>query len=77
MSDAIAAVHAKDVEEARRLLQNAITKAGEAWIPSDAVIDALAQELIEMAGCYGCSPKAARHLAHVAELLRHTPARSH
>ena len=76
MSDAIA-VHAKDVEKARQFLHSAITKAGEAWIPSEAVLDALTLELIEMAGCCGRAPQAATHLTQVAELLRYPQARAH
>ena len=75
MNDVIAAVHTKDVEKARQFLRGAIAQAGEAWIPSDAVIDALTLELIEMAGRYGHAAQAATHLTRVAELIRHTQAR--
>ncbi len=77
MSDAIAAVHAEDVKKARRFLQGAITQAGEAWLPSEAVIDALTQELIEMAGRCGNPAQAATHLMQVAALLRHPHEHSH
>lgn len=77
MNDAIAAVHAEDVKKARRFLQEAITQAGEAWLPSDAVVDALTLELIEMAGRCGNAAQAAAHLMQVAALLKHPRARSH
>lgn len=77
MNDAIAAVHAEDVRKARRFLQGAITQAGEAWLPSDAVVDALALELIEMAGRCRNPAQAATHLMQVATLLKQPRARSH
>lgn len=70
MNDVIAAVHAEDIEKARRILQDAITQAGEAWVPSDAVLDALTLELIEMAGHCGDPARAAAHLMQVSERLR-------
>ena len=77
MNDAIAAVHAEDVKKARRFLQGAITQAGEAWIPSDAVVDALTLELIEIVGRCGHTAQAVTHLMRAAALIRHTQARSH
>ena len=77
MNDAIAAVHAEDVKKARRFLQGAITQAGEAWIPSDAVVDALTLELIEMVGRHGHTAQAVTHLMRAAALITHTQARSH
>ena len=77
MNDAVAAVHTEDVEKARQFLQGAITQAGEAWLPSEAIVDALTLELIEMAGRHGNPAQAATHLMQVAALLRHTQARSH
>ena len=77
MNDAIAVVHAEDVRKARRFLQGAITQAGEAWLPSDAVVDALALELIEMTGRCGNPGRAAAHLTQVAALLKQPRARSH
>lgn len=77
MNDAIAAVHAEDVEKARRFLQGAITQAGEAWVPSEAVLDALALELIEMAGRSGDPAQVAAHLMQVGAQLKRPRTQSH
>ncbi len=77
MTEAIAVVHAEDVEKARRLLQRAITQAGEAWVPSDAVLDALTFELIEMAGRSGDPARVAAHLMQLGAQLKRPPTKSH
>ncbi len=70
MNDAIAAVHAEDVEKARRFLRSAITQAGDAWVPSDAVLDALTFELIEMAGRSGDPARVATQLMQLGAQLK-------
>lgn len=77
MNDMISAVHAEDVEKARRLLQDAISQAGEAWVPSDAVLDALTLELIEMAGRSGSAARVAAHLVQVGAQLKTPRTPSH
>jgi len=77
MNDAIATVHAEDVQKVRRLLQGAIAQANEAWLPSSAIFDALTLELIEFAGRYESPARIADHLVEVAALLRREQKRSH
>lgn len=43
----ISQVHAADVAAARKLIGDAISAAGENWIPVNAIADALVQELVE------------------------------
>jgi hypothetical protein len=62
-----AAMHARDVERVRTLLRAAIDEAGRAWMPADAILDALTGELLAMAA--GRYP--AGRLAAVLEGLAH------
>jgi len=77
MNDMIAAVYAEDLRKARRFLQGAIIRASEEWLPSEAVIDALTLELIEVAGRHASPAQIAAHLSAVASLLRRAQSHSH
>ena len=46
----IAQVHVEDVARVRSMLRSAIREASAAWLPADAILDALALELSAFAG---------------------------
>lgn len=77
MNDAIAEVYADDLQKARRFVRGAISQASEAWLPSEAVLDALTLELIEVAGRHASPARIVVHLTEVAALLKRAQARSH
>lgn len=77
MENTIANVHAQDVQKARDLLQQVISNAGDTWLPSEAIADALTVELIEMAGRHGRSAHVAAYLMGIVSMLRQTPERQH
>jgi hypothetical protein len=77
MNDAIAAVHSEDVQKARLILQRAIRQAGDVWLPSEAIVDALTLELIDMAGRRGHPDQVAARLRQLATLLGHRHDRTH
>jgi len=62
----IAMVHAGDVASARAIINHACRDASAAWIPADAIIEALLLEWIEQAGKFGDAP----HLLSQVEGLR-------
>ncbi len=63
-------LHNEDVELTRSLVKNAIRDAIEAWVPADAVKDAIILELIDFVGRYETSEKTADRLDALAALLR-------
>ncbi|MSP77706.1 MAG: hypothetical protein EXR12_16415 [Rhodospirillaceae bacterium] len=70
----IAEVHAADVANARVLLKQAIEAAREQWIPANAIVDVLIQELIDL-GSRGVPPaRTSAYLRGVAHLLDRTTA---
>lgn len=70
----IAEVHASDVANARALLKQAIETARTQWIPGNAIVDALIQELIDL-GPRGAPPaRTSAYLRGVAHLLERTAA---
>lgn len=65
----IAEVHAADVAAAREILREAIKVARDGWLCSQAVADAMIQELVELSA-QGASPeRASAYLRGVAALL--------
>ena len=76
-NDMIAAAHAEDVQKARLLVRAAIAEAGDAWLPSAAVFDALTLELIELAGRTESPARVAEHLTEIAALLTRAQKQSH
>lgn len=77
MNATIAAVHNADVSKVRQILRGAILEASEAWLPSDAIIDALTLEIVEMAGRHGSSARLAAQLTEILALLSHPQERAH
>lgn len=71
---AIAEVHASDVATARVMLKHAIAKAHDQWIPADAIVDALIQELISFAAKSRSSARASAYLRAAATLIERTNA---
>ncbi len=70
----IAEVHAADIANARLLLKRAIEAARDQWIPGNAIVDALIQELIDL-GSRGAPPaRTSAYLRGVAHLLDRTAA---
>jgi hypothetical protein len=66
MNTLIAEAHAEDIRKVRQILRGAIAEAGDAWLSSDAVIDALTLELIEMAGRHTSPAQVAAHPTDIA-----------
>jgi len=65
----IAEVHAADVAKARALLKDAVAMAREQWLPGNAIVDALVQELIDL-GSRGAPPaRTSAYLRGIAHLL--------
>jgi len=68
----IAEVHASDVATAQVLMKHA--KARDQWIPVDAIVDALIQELISFAAKSGSSARASAYLRAAATLIERSSA---
>ncbi|MBM3645770.1 MAG: hypothetical protein FJX02_15705 [Alphaproteobacteria bacterium] len=62
-------VHAEDVDAARRLLKEAIAGARERWLPGDAIVDALALELVDLTAADISRDRTARWLRWLASML--------
>lgn len=63
-------LHNHDVELTRSLVKSALKDAIEAWVPADAVKDAIILELIDFVGRYEISAQTADRLDALAQLLR-------
>jgi hypothetical protein len=70
----IAEVHASDVATAQVLMKHAIAKARDQWIPADAIVDALIQELISFAAKSGSPARASAYLRAAATLIERSSA---
>ncbi len=77
MDERIASVHEADIAKARRIVRGAITEAGEEWLSSAVIIDALLLEMIDVAGRYTSPDQIAAHLNDVAARLRREQTRAH
>lgn len=77
MNATIAQVHEEDVAQVRDLLRATITEAGEAWLPMNAVIDALMLELIELSSRHRKLGNIAAKLNQIAALVEHAQTDTH
>lgn len=65
--------HARDVERACELIGDAIRRAGELWLPGDAIAEALARNLTGFTGHHGNSGRLARRLRDLADAIEQAP----
>jgi hypothetical protein len=65
----IAMVHAGDVASARAMINQACRDASAAWIPADAIVDALLLEWIEQAGQFGDTPQLLSRVEQLRQVL--------
>ncbi len=65
--------HACDVERACELIGDAIRRAGELWLPGDAIAEALARNLTGFTGRHGNSGRLARRLRDLADAIEQAP----
>ena len=77
IGSAINQLHVEDVTKARDLLRSAITEAGNSWLPTGAVIDALTLELIDLAGRHQSPGQVAKQLTQLAALLDDAHSHAH
>ncbi len=77
MSGVVRQFQSKDIAKARTLLRTAIAEAGAAWVPADAVFDALMMELIERAMSRGDLARVAAHLSQIASRSGEPPTNLH
>lgn len=65
--------HARDVERACELIGDAIRRAGELWLPGDAIAEALACKLAGFTCRHGNSSHVVRRLRQLADQIEEVP----
>lgn len=68
-----AQVDRRDRARARELIQEAVRRADELWLPGDAIAEALASELAGFAFCRGTTQHVAGRLRQLADDIARMP----